>query len=185
MFSVANGNTSASFKINHNGSTILSSTTSFDSKISGNTVYDESEDIEPSLDELKNVYISVNVLDKVQLKGKISDVLTAMYYINESENSYTNESAFKSYVNQLNGLLDIKIFYDNGSTPQAKVELESFSDRYGSTSYWYFEPVLKFDDGTSYSTFEAFFNENDFKALIRAAQDLLDSYEKELDKFDL
>ena len=60
---------------------------------------------------------------------------------------------------------------------QATVKLEPFiSESWGGTTYWEAEPVLNFYDGSSYSTFEAFFNDKDFKSVIDTFEELADKY---------
>jgi hypothetical protein len=59
--------------------------------------------------------------------------------------------------------------------------LEPFEERGYSYSYWTYEPILNFFDGSTYSTFEAFFNDTDFKALIDLFEDLVDDYDKLID----
>ena len=49
-------------------------------------------------------------------------------------------------------------------------------------NYWYAEPVINFDDGTSYSTFNAYFNESDFRSVIDLFNSLIEGYENLFDK---
>ena len=113
----------------------------------------------------------------------MSDVIKFVDYLEQADENDENESQFKSYVNQANSLLQFYLYFDNTNTKQAKVDFEPFRDEYynywnGTTSYeWYYEPVIRFFDGTAYSTFEAYFNETDFKSLINTFNDLLDNYE--------
>ena len=72
--------------------------------------------------------------------------------------------------------MDINLFYDNSNVKQATTKIEAFaeSDYYGT--YWKAEPTLNFYDGSSYSTFSAFFNESDFKAVIDDFNKLIEKY---------
>ena len=131
----------------------------------------------------KNCHAVVDLMGKIQLIGDLSDVVKFVDYLEQADENDENESQFKSYVNQANSLLQFYLYFDNTNTKQAKVDLESFRDEYynywnGTTTYyWYCEPVIRFFDGTAYSTFEAYFNETDFKSLINTFNDLLDNYE--------
>lgn len=140
----------------------------------------DDDDIEDA--NAKNAYVKIDILGKVQLQGKVSDVHKLVDYMDAAEKNNENESTFKSWINKANGLMDINLFYDNKSTKQASVAFEPFCDR---DSYWgdewYVEPVIKFYDGTSYSSFDAFFNDIDFKTVIRRFERLMDSYEDLLD----
>lgn len=122
--------------------------------------------------------VSVNILDEVQIKGTCSNVKTFADYMDKADQFEENESQFKSYVNQANSLLNLGIYFNDGSMRQAKVQLECFEDGYAYDKYWTYEPVLVFDDNSTYSTFTAFFNETSFREVINSFEDLVRSYEK-------
>lgn len=122
--------------------------------------------------------VSVNILDEVQIKGTCSNVKTFADYLDKADQFEENESQFKSYVNQANSLLNLGIYFNGGSMRQAKVQLECFEDGYAYDKYWTYEPVLVFDDNSTYSTFTAFFNETSFREVINSFEDLVRSYEK-------
>lgn len=122
--------------------------------------------------------VSVNILDEVQIKGTCSNVKTFADYMDKADQFEENESQFKSYVNQANSLLNLGIYFNGGSMRQAKVQLECFEDGYAYDKYWTYEPVLVFDDNSTYSTFTAFFNETSFREVINSFEDLVRSYEK-------
>lgn len=122
--------------------------------------------------------VSVNILDEVQIKGTCSNVKTFADYMDKADQFEENESQFKSYVNQANSLLNLGIYFNGGSMRQAKVQLECFEDGYANWKDWTYEPVLVFDDNSTYSTFTAFFNETSFREVINSFEDLVRSYEK-------
>lgn len=130
----------------------------------------------------KTTYAKVDILGKVQVQGTVSNVRK---YVDNLDDAYDNdesESSFKSYVNMANGLMDVNLFYNNTYTKQATVKWEAFADEtYYGTTYWDTEMILNFYDGTSYSTFEAFFNDNDFKSVIDSFEDLVEKYEDLID----
>jgi len=125
----------------------------------------------------KNVFVSVDILGKVQITGTVSDVRKYVDYANKAQDNDTDERTFKSYVSQANGLTDIYMFFDGTATKQAKVVAEGFcGESWDGKECWEAEPVLTFFDGSSYSTFGAFFSETDFKKTTDVFEDLLDKY---------
>ncbi len=127
-----------------------------------------------------NSNIVLNIMDAVQIKGYCSDANLLLKYYDEADNA-EDESEFKEYVKKMNNLIDFSLYYDNRNTKYASVELESFlyKDYWGEE--WYCTPVIRFiGDGTSYS-FEEFFNEKDFRNVIRTLERLIEDYEYLLD----
>lgn len=127
---------------------------------------------------------SVDIMGKVQIKGTCSNVKTFVDYLDKANRNEENESTFKSYVNQANSLIDMGMYFDKGKTQQAKMRLDCFEDGWPGYKYWTCEPVLVFDDGSSYSTFEAFFDEVSFRKVIDLFNDLLRGYEDMVDDFE-
>lgn len=127
----------------------------------------------------KNAYVKLDILGRVQIQGTISQVREFVNYMDRAESNDNNEREFKSNVNLANSLMNLNLFYDGKSTKQAEVRLEAFEEEnWDGERYWETEPVLYFKDGTSYSTFEAFFNDVDFKSVIDMFEELLDNYEE-------
>lgn len=127
---------------------------------------------------LKNVFVKVDVLGKMQLQGVISDLHKYGDYLDLADRNDDNESNFKSYVKKANELAEFNLFYDNSSTKQASVVLDSFLDyEYDGEQEWAYEPVMVFFDGSSNSAFGTFFKEKDFKSVITMYENLLDDYE--------
>lgn len=173
---------SASFEISKNGKSLA--LVAFSSDLSDipscnidafvNEDYDE-DDFNNA--NMKNVYVKIDILGKVQIQGTLSDVRKYADYLDSADANNDSEKQFKSYINQANSLLDLNLFYDGKSLKQATVKLEPFiSESWGGTIYWEVEPVLYFYDGSSYSTFEAFFNDKDFKSVIDTFKGLADKY---------
>jgi hypothetical protein len=131
----------------------------------------------------KDAFAKIDILGKLQVQGKFSDVRKFADYINKAEKAEYEESEFKSYINQANGLMDLNVFYDNSAVKQATVKLEPFmKTKYNGTSKWKAEPVLEFYDGSSYSTFSAFFNEDDFQSVVNEFNDLIKRYKNLIEK---
>ena len=129
-----------------------------------------------------NAYAKVDIMGKAQVQATLKDVRKFVDLLDEAGEYEENETKFKSCVAQANELLEGSLFYDGTNTQQAKVRLESIPDNYGGNQYWEMEPVLEFLDGSTYSTFEAFFNDKDFKTVIDQFDDLVDAYTKLIEK---
>ena len=177
-----NNKTSVSFDMSKNGESLAS--VAFSSDISGIPSCNIDAMVSGNIDEedfnnsnMKNVYVKLDIMGKLQIQGTLSDVRKFTDYINEAYDNDDDEKTFKSYVNQANSLANFNLFYDGKSTKQATVTLEAFEEEsWNGMKYWYMEPMLNFYDGSSYSTFEAFFNDKDFKSVIDAFEKLADNY---------
>ncbi|MBQ8158043.1 MAG: hypothetical protein IJ081_03375 [Prevotella sp.] len=132
----------------------------------------------------KNSVAKIDILGKMQLQGTVSDVRKLSEYFEAAEDNRYDEAQFKSYVNQANSLMDLILYYDNNTTKQASVKLESFAKQqsWSNNIKWKTEPVILFYDGSSYSTFSAFFNENDFNQVINSFKSLAQSYANLIDQ---
>ena len=177
-----NNKTSVSFDMSKNGESLAS--VAFSSDISGIPSCNIDAMVSGNIDEedfnnsnMKNVYVKLDIMGKLQIQGTLSDVRKFTDYINEADDNDDDEKTFKSYVNQANSLANFNLFYDGKSTKQATVTLEAFEEEsWNGMKYWYMEPMLNFYDGSSYSTFDAFFNDRDFKSVIDAFEKLADNY---------
>ena len=177
-----NNKTSVSFDMSKNGESLAS--VAFSSDISGIPSCNIDAMVSGNIDEedfnnsnMKNVYVKLDIMGKLQIQGTLSDVRKFTDYINEADDNDDDEKTFKSYVNQANSLANFNLFYDGKSTKQATVTLEAFEEEsWNGMKYWYMEPMLNFYDGSSYSTFDAFFNDKDFKSVIDAFEKLSDNY---------
>ena len=125
----------------------------------------------------KNAFVKFDILGKVQFQGTLSDVRKFSDYLKSAKDNNTDEANYKSYINQANALADVNLFYDGKNVKQAAVKLEPFADEnWNGRTKWETEPVIYFYDGSSYSTFKAFFNETDFKKTIDTFKTLANQY---------
>lgn len=130
-----------------------------------------------------NAWVKIDVMGKMQIQGLVSDVSKFADYLEMADENDENEGNFKSYISQANSQMQLFLFYDNKTEKQAQVVLESFVDEnYYGEKYWTAEPVIRFFDGTSYSTFSAFFNEKDFKGVIDSFKRLAERYAELVDE---
>lgn len=184
----ANSKASAIYTMSKNGRILISAAISSD--ISGIPscnvdafTSDDMDDYDTDDVNAKNAFVKLDILGKVQMQGVLSDVRKFADYLNKADDNDRNEATFKSYINQANDLTDVNLFYDGKSTKQATVKLEAFMEEtWNGQTWWTTEPVIYFNDGSSYSTFEAFFNETDFKKVIDAFKALSDKYADLIDE---
>ena len=123
-----------------------------------------------------NAVLTIDLLGQVQIKGKCSNIVQYNKYLDEAEENSDKESAFKENINKANKLMDLGLYYDNNNKKYADVELKPFFENEYYYKYWNYSPVIVFaDDDTSYA-FDEFFNEDDFRKVIRTAERLLEDY---------
>ncbi len=173
----ANSGAAVTFEMSKNGTSLAS--VAFSSSLSGipSAIISDIDDIDFDNANMKNAYVKLDILGKLQIQGKLSDVRKYVDYLESANDNEDNEKNFKSYITQANSLLDLNLFYDGKAVKQASVKFEPFAgESWGGYQYWDAEPVLYFYDGSSYSTFEAFFNDKDFKSVIDTFKGLADKY---------
>lgn len=127
----------------------------------------------------KNAAFKIDILGEMQIQGTVADTRRYVEYLDMARKNNDQESTSKSYINQANGLSKIYLYYDNKSTKQAYFILKAFEreDPWSWGRIWKAEPVVCFQDGSSYdATFKVFFNERDFRNVIRRFQSLADGY---------
>ncbi len=131
-------------------------------------------------EELKNLQMNIDVLGEVQMKGMCADAMRLARLLDKADDNEDDEKNFKSYLNQANELIDLGVYYFGSSYKQASIKMEPFeeSDYYDDYKYWTAEPVIYFADGTSYSTFESFFDEDSFEDLLKTFEKWLNSFER-------
>lgn len=186
----ANQKASATFSMTKNGKALVTAAVSSDisgipsCNVSAFTSDFDLDDYDTDKANAKKAYAKLDIMGKVQIQGTVSDVRKAVDYINKAAEDYKyDEANYKSYINQANGLCDMNLFYDNSATKQATIKLEPFTEEsWGGHTKWITKPVICFYDGSSYSTFEAFFNETDFKKVIDSFKNLANKYADLIDE---
>ena len=160
----AQGNSSVKLDLSKNDDVLLSMSASVDMTIDGD-----------ELTSAKNAQLSFDVLGKIKVAGSCSDIAKLSEKFEKADDNDENEGTYKSYISEANNLLKLKVYYDGTNQEQASVRLEPFYDDYYGE--WYSVLVICFEDGTSYSTFEAFFDETDFRNLINALEKLVSDFD--------
>jgi hypothetical protein len=131
----------------------------------------------------ENSILNIDITGNVQIKGSIKGDIVELIKLYEEtfDREYTTEKEFKQNVEKLNQMVDLKLYYNNSKKESAVIKLipmvvEDYYD-------YYLVAVVSivFDDETSYSV-EEFFNEQDFRNLIKAFERLAEDY---YDLFDI
>ena len=120
--------------------------------------------------------VKVDLLGKVQVKGTLDD-FNKMQELDNRITKESTESEVKDVANQMNKQFDIGVYFNNGSTRQAYLQAYPFLEKKSYYERWRIEPVLYFDDGTSYSTFEALGDDSRFNELVEKVKKLVTDFE--------
>ena len=128
----------------------------------------------------KNNVLSINILNKLELKGTCSD-LKSLVDILDSEHNENTDSKVNRY-------LKIKAYFYGSKEATANIEFESIEDGYydyyyGYMERWYLSPVIVFNDYSRHSL-EDFFNEDDFRKTINAFESLFKDFENLIYGYD-
>ena len=130
---------------------------------------------------LTDLNVNVDILGKVQVKGKIENVREFYDDIHMAYEFYDKESKFKDYLNLASRQFNVGLYFNGSDVKQANVILKPFSkSRYsdsGLTEYWEIRPVIVLGDGSQTSTFEDYFDEKEFKKVIQSFEDFIEQYQ--------
>ena len=167
----AGKNASVSYKVKRKNKNIIS--------------FNISADVDASNEKLsscKNADVSIDIMGDIQIKGKCTDVVRFIEYMEEASENDENEGQFKSYVNLANSLLDLGVYYKGKPYKFANIKIEPAVDKYYYYEYWYCDFVMYFnDDNTTYTLLEVFFNDKDFASVISKFEGMMKSYSKLFD----
>jgi hypothetical protein len=176
----AKKNVETSFKMNKNGHNLISLSAYSDMNVSGDLYEGTAE-----LNDMKNATVEIDILHQMQLKMTSEDCLKFNEYLDAAEDNRLDETQFKNQLTEANKRINGGLYFDGQKTRQSWVTLEPFQTEdwfwddvngYYEQNCWTWEPVINFNDGSSYSTFSAFFNEDDFHTLINLAWDVCDDF---------
>lgn len=117
--------------------------------------------------------VKLNVMGEVQVKGNVADLKQTLDLMDQAAEHADNESAFKSYVQQINNKVDLGVYYNGGTQKQASVVFVpvAYGGGWGQP-YYDCELALKFSDGSTYSI-DSFFDESSFGSLYNQLEALL------------
>ena len=113
--------------------------------------------------------VEFNLLGELQIKGSCSEFDKLVEIFSEE---IVSERDCERAAERASELLDLNVYYDCTSAVQASIEFDPFYD----DGYYWFEPVIVFEDDSRYR-FEKYFKERDFEDLIEVFEDLMYDYE--------
>lgn len=123
-----------------------------------------------------DVTLDLDLIGKVQLKGKITEISKMKGYMQEAYSNAGNESAFKESVNKMNQLMDVNMFFDGNDTKRASIKYYPFIESGYGSEEWYVEPVMMFPDGSGYSTMQSYFDATTFATVITKFSNLINDF---------
>lgn len=180
------GKAEVSYSLKKDGTTIFKASASANVKIAMNEkVYEDGYDdysysysyTEIEVTKADKITVGLDIMGQIQVVGTFSDVFEAERV---SENLWEaldedNTSSVENYLEDLNEMLDLGVYYDNGSNRQASVELEIESHDDGWEEYYSIVPVLVFTDDSRHSI-EDFFTQQAFGSVVDSFYALVESY---------
>ena len=122
----------------------------------------------------KSAEISFDLLGELQVKGT-ADIEKLVECSDKMAEARENEGEFKSWLGKAEQAFKLQAFYGSKQS-SAHLGLEPEKSNNGE---WEAIPVIRFDDGSAFAMFEAFFNETDFADLIKA----IDDWQKSVDNY--
>ena len=126
---------------------------------------------------------TVDILGKAKVVAAISDVDMLTSALDEADDNYNNETAFKQNIENANKLINMNLYLDGSANSSAKLYLSPVPEEYSwsSSKYWDYETLMEFSDGSMYSL-DSYFNENAFKSVIDKVESIIDDFK---DLFDI
>ena len=153
----------------------------FSESVSGNVIFEMDDDQYLEDWDGDDLAFRVNLLGEIQMEGTCSNLKKL---VELGDNDINNIKDLERTVNNMNSLIDIAVHYDGTKTRQASIELEAMVDEdYYYGDYYWIEPVIVFEDESRYLFYE-YFNEDDFKYLIKKFERLVENYENMLEDFE-
>lgn len=115
---------------------------------------------------------------KARVAGNVTDGKALQDCLNKAYDNNQNDEEYKRYIEEVNSYAPVKLYLDNSDKYAATVCLKPFKeDPDENHSSWTCEPVLVFNDGSSY-TFVEYFDEESFKNVIKKVEDLIEDFTK-------
>ena len=187
---VAQGESKAGFTVKKDGRTILTASALANTALTPTSIEDVDEDVK---NELKAGSIDIDILGKIQLKGRSSNMSTVVNALDAKTDRYNYDSV-KGQADKANGAMNVTMFYNGTSVTRGWLnfavdskEVRNWGYNYNpSTQQWeeYSEiktkyeltSAINFADGSSYFV-EKYFTEDAFKSLVDQFNKLYDEVE--------
>lgn len=170
-YNAATGAAESSAQLKNNGKMIFSYKVSGVGKVD---IEDEDNWI------AKKINVEADLMGKIQIAGSCPDA-KSLVSIFDNADPYT-AADWERIVNNANKLFDLSVYYDGGSTEQAKLVLEPRWHESEWGDDYYVELAIEFADGSRYLLYE-FFTEENFQEVINGAMSFIEGYEDLLEKY--
>lgn len=142
--------------------------------VSGNANGNVTKDGEGST--VGKVNIQVDVLGKANVVVAVNDVDMLNDNLNKAADSYRDKAAMEKYLANANKLLNANLYLENSKNSSAVLKYKAVADgSWNGTSYWDYETVMLFADGSEYSV-DSYFNEKSFKSVVDKINDIIDDF---------
>lgn len=178
----AKGKASLQAEISKNGENLISTSASADAELAieeDDYFYDY-----VVVTKAKNIDLSLNILDEIQVKGTCSNAVEAYESLDLMWDAlYRYDTAdmteAKRHLDNINAKINLNVYYDGTDVKQATVafDLESYKDDYSGYENYNLIPIIIFEDGSRYKI-EEFFTESAFGELIDSFQEFCSSFEE-------
>ena len=137
----------------------------------GNVSRDENDEIEVNS---LTTEMTIDILGKVQIKGSSKDGDKFADLMDEADENEYDGTIYKEKIAAANALVDYGLYF-NGNTKQAQVVMEPFEEEDWNDTYWDYDFVIQFADGSK-SAFDDYFIRANFGGVSNLYDDMEDDY---------
>lgn len=124
-----------------------------------------------ALQDIANVVANVNIMDEIQVEGKIPSYRTFIEYTRYGVPEEDTRSEWEKAVDKLNDLFDLAVRYDNTTNVQATLEFEVEEDLEDDYNPYRASPVIVFNDGSRFNV-ESVYGEDDMDRVDNLMKDI-------------
>ena len=123
------------------------------------------------LQDLVNVVANVNIMDEIQVEGKIPSYRSAIDFVQNEGPEDDSKEEWERACNGLNDLFDLVVRYDNTTNVQASLEFEAMEYTYEDDVRYSVSPVIVFNDGSRFNV-ESVYGEEDMDRVDSLREDI-------------
>jgi hypothetical protein len=124
-----------------------------------------------ALQDIANVVANVNIMDEIQVEGKLPSYRTFIEYSRNGVPEEDTRSEWEQAVDKLNDLFELAVRYDNTTNVQATLEFEVEEDLEDDYNPYRASPVIVFNDGSRFNV-ESVYGEDDMDRVDNLMKDI-------------
>jgi hypothetical protein len=124
-----------------------------------------------ALQDIANVVANVNIMDEIQVEGKLPSYRTFIEYSRNGVPEEDTRSEWEKAVDKLNDLFELAVRYDNTTNVQATLEFEVEEDLEDDYNPYRASPVIVFNDGSRFNV-ESVYGEDDMDRVDNLMKDI-------------